>query len=71
MKKDAEHHSRECPPPTEPPSRSEPTSEIPDDPMKDPGGFWASYAAADVLNLAQNEGAYYNGYLRVLLTGRK
>ncbi|KAL7917903.1 hypothetical protein ACQKWADRAFT_305654 [Trichoderma austrokoningii] len=69
MKKDAKRHSRKCPPPTEPPSRSEPTSEVPDDPVKDAGSFWASYAATDVLNLAQNEGAEYNGYLRILLAG--
>jgi hypothetical protein len=71
MRKSAEDHARECPPPAEPPSRSEPTSEIPDDPVHDTGVFWANYAATDVLNLASNEGAEYNGLLRVLLTGRK
>ncbi|KAK1237983.1 hypothetical protein MKX08_002562 [Trichoderma sp. CBMAI-0020] len=69
MKKDAERHTCECPLPIEPPSRSEPTSEIPDDPVQDRGFFWANYAATDVLNLAANEGLEYDGILRILLTG--
>ncbi|UKZ68466.1 uncharacterized protein TrAtP1_009501 [Trichoderma atroviride] len=69
MRKDAERHSGECPPPTEPPSRSEPTSEIPDDPVQDEGFFWANYAATDVLNLAANEGIEFDGFLRILLSG--
>lgn len=69
MRASAEYHSRECPFPTEPPSRSEPTSEFLDDPVRDTGVFWANYAATDVLNLTENEGAEYNGLLRVLLTG--
>lgn len=74
MRADAEYHSRECPPPAEPPSHYRPPSRPPDDedlddPVRDTGVFWANYAATDVLNLADNEGAEYNGLLRVLLTG--
>ncbi|KAL6890859.1 hypothetical protein GGI43DRAFT_425328 [Trichoderma evansii] len=73
MTADAEYHSRECPPPAEPPSGYQPPRKSPDDdvddPVRDTGVFWANYAATDVLNLAENEGAEYNGLLRVLLTG--
>ncbi|KAM0264934.1 hypothetical protein ACHAQJ_000450 [Trichoderma viride] len=65
----SEIHSYFCPPNRHPPSKSMPTKEIPDHPVFDTGVFWANYAATDILNLAENEGAEYNGPLRILLTG--
>lgn len=69
MKADAEYHSRQCPPSTEPPPRPKSTSEFPDCHVRDDTSFWAKHAATDVLNLGENEGKEYNGLLRVLLTG--
>ncbi|KAL7905389.1 hypothetical protein GGI35DRAFT_471637 [Trichoderma velutinum] len=43
--------------------------EIPDHPFFETTPFWANYAAIDVLNLAKNEGAEYDGLLRLLLLG--
>ncbi|RFU73039.1 hypothetical protein TARUN_9212 [Trichoderma arundinaceum] len=65
---DLENHKSDCPPQCTPPSTSPPT-EIPDHPTFDTGVFWANYAATDVLNLAENEGAEYDGLLKILLLG--
>jgi hypothetical protein len=71
---DLKIHGYECPPRLidayeSPPSNSKSTDDIPDHPVVDTGVFWANYAATDILNLAENEGAEYSGRLRILLAG--
>ncbi|KAH6603548.1 hypothetical protein Trco_008323 [Trichoderma cornu-damae] len=66
----SETHKAQCPPVGAPASKSKaPDDGIPDHPSFDNGIFWANYAATDILNLEENEGAEYSGPLRVLLLG--
>ncbi|KAK4083880.1 uncharacterized protein Triagg1_1542 [Trichoderma aggressivum f. europaeum] len=52
-----------------PRSTNYPNGEIPDHPLFETIRFWANYPAADVLNLAKNEGSHFDGVLRLLLLG--
>ncbi|PTB65249.1 hypothetical protein BBK36DRAFT_1169995 [Trichoderma citrinoviride] len=65
----AKVHKASCPPPHVPPSAGIDGAAIPDHPVFDTGVFWGNYAATDILNLAENEGAEYNGPLKLLLLG--
>ncbi|KAL7958536.1 hypothetical protein V8C34DRAFT_314006 [Trichoderma compactum] len=63
-----DHHASKISP-CYPRSTSYPNGEIPDHPFFEAIRFWANYAAADVLNLAKNEGSHFDGVLRLLLLG--
>ncbi|KAL7819118.1 hypothetical protein V8C26DRAFT_434213 [Trichoderma gracile] len=65
----AKAHKESCPPPHVPPTAGIDGAVIPDHPIFDTGVFWGNYAASDILNLAENEGAEYDGCLRLLLLG--
>ena len=70
-KEHAKAHKASCPPPHVPPTAGIDGAAIPNHPIFDTGVFWGNHAATDILNLAENEGAEYDGFLRLLLLGRE